>query len=125
MVANAVLWCWRRKAACSSGVSWICWRRFLGGGVLMAGCPSLVASHYHGGGGDEHSVRCAERRLVADGEAGLGQQPLPVLARVLVVHGEQAEGPPQVLGPGLAQPVPPPGKVALQRLARPVVEQEE
>ena len=35
---------------------------------------SLIASPCRGGGGgDEHPVRLAERRLVADGEAGLGQ----------------------------------------------------
>src|SRR5258705_12644431 len=38
---------------------------------------SLVASARRGGGGDEHPVRLAERRLGAEGGAGPGRQALP------------------------------------------------
>src|SRR5215475_14708204 len=75
--------------------------------------------------GDEDSMRGAWLRLGVHAEAGFGEEPAPVLRRVLVVNGEEAAAPAPTFGGTLAQDLAPPRQIGSERLADPVVEQEE
>src|SRR5262245_65935113 len=65
------------------------------------------------------------QRLRTHLEAGFGEEPAPVLCRVLVVDGKELEAPAPAFSGTLAQDLATPRQISSERLADPVVEQEE
>src|SRR5262245_16124509 len=78
-----------------------------------------------GTNGDEDSMRGAGLRLGGHAEAGLGEEPAPVLRRVLVVDGEEPESAALALGRALPHDFAPPREIRGEGLAYPVIEQNE
>src|SRR5215510_13356367 len=75
--------------------------------------------------GDEDLMRGAWLRLGVHAEAGFGEEPAPVLRRVLVVNGEEPEAPAPALGGAFLQDLTPPREIGGERLAYPVIKKEQ
>jgi len=97
---------------------------------LFGGTPALVTAmkrvQERVAVGVATKIWC-EARAACDcgGQAGLREQPPPVVRRGLVVDGEEPEGAPHPVGPGLLQLVSSVRHVGRERLSDPVVEQED
>src|SRR5215510_4692869 len=77
------------------------------------------------GNGHEEPMHRSWQRLCAHLEAGFGEEPAPVLHRVLVVDGKEPEAPAPAFSGTLAQDLAAPRQIGSERLADPIIEQEE
>src|SRR5262249_4873948 len=77
------------------------------------------------GNGHEEPMHRSWQRLCTRLEAGLGEEPAPVLRRVLVVNGKEPEASAPAFSGTLAQDLAAPRQISSERLADPVVEEEE
>src|SRR5206468_1193718 len=101
---------------------------FAGALPSVGGCGGPCRGPHLGGGrgrGHEDPVRRSKLRLVTGDEPDLGQEPLPVLARVLAVHRKQPESTVEAHALALAEIFPAPREIGWQRLANPVVQHED